>query len=390
KDLLAGAAEYLIIADQSFIPANGDTAHPLARYIQHRESQGWSIKLVSVQDVQMQYGGGMALPQAVTNYLKAADSAFGFTHVLLIGDDTYDYMDKLGHGSISYIPTMYRETAFIAHSPSDNALLDLDGKLGPDKASGRWPVRTLTDLEVVVTKTLDWEDNLQGPQHARSAVWITDAQDPNNPSFVDQAEKMIAEHKTPEAGGKATPWPAANIDRVYYDQVVAKPGISIGQTAREQFIAHIEDGKTITGYVGHGSTTGWSRWGLLRPGNISDMNNEGKPTLITTLTCYTSYFVSPLMDTLAHRLLNGYRIDAGGAQIAGVANGAVAVHGATTLSSYGTNELVAEEVLKQQMQNEETLGRAVQIASDKAAASGFRDVVVNWALLGDPTLKVTP
>ena len=116
KNLLGEPADYLIIADQSFIPAPGDTTHPLARYVARQEDQNWTIKVVSIQDIQSHYGGGMALPEAATNYLKAADQALGFTHVLLVGDDSYDYLDKLGLGSMSFIPTAYRKTTYISHT----------------------------------------------------------------------------------------------------------------------------------------------------------------------------------------------------------------------------------------------------------------------------------
>ena len=388
NDLLSEPAEYLIIADPAFIPAAGDGNHPLRRYIAHREAQGWTIRVLSIDDIQAHYAGGMALPEAVTNFLKAADKWFEYTHVLLLGDDNYDYLDKLGHGSLSFVPTVYTKTAYIPHTPSDGLLTDLDGDGVSDKAVGRWTVRTLTDLKVMVDKTLAWENSFDGPQHSRSAVWVTDSEDPNVPSFEAQAERMIKELVVPQADGSELPWPAENIDRVYIDAVESESGKSVSDTAREQMVLAIEEGKTITGFSGHGSPSTWTFQGLLRPEDVSLIDNEGKPTLISTLTCYTSYFVSPTTDTLAHRLMKGYRVDADGEEIPGVANGAVAVYGAATLSGYHENELVAKAIMQAQLQDRATLGEAVLTARRKAAELGLTDVVLNWALLGDPTLVV--
>ncbi|MCZ7597350.1 MAG: C25 family cysteine peptidase [Gammaproteobacteria bacterium] len=105
---------------------------------------------------------------------------------------------------------------------------------------------------------------------------------------------------------------------------------------------------------------------------------------VTTLTCYTSYFVSPYADTLANHLLNGYRVDAGGNRVAAAANGAVAVHGAATLSSFINNEAVAAEVLTRQLVGGDTLGEAIRkVRHGKAGAAAG-----SWTLLGDPTLTV--
>ena len=105
------------------------------------------------------------------------------------------------------------------------------------------------------------------------------------------------------------------------------------------------------------------------------------------MTCYTTYFVSTLNDTVAHRWMNGYREDASGEQIPGVANGAVAIHGAATLSDYNDNETFVRMVQEQQLAGA-TLGQAVEAARQEAHIRGMRDHVTNWTLLGDPTLRL--
>lgn len=389
-ELLSEPADYLLIVHPSFMPESGDGSHPLSRYMERRESQGWRVRAVALDAIQNAYGGGMALPEAVTRFLAAADEAFDYSHVLLVGDDSYDYLDKLGLGSVSFVPTMYTKANAIDHSPSDGLLTDLDGDGLSDKAVGRWPVRTATDLAVMVQKTLDWEDSVSGPRAMRTSVWVTDSEDPAVASFEAQAERMIGTLRTPLAGGADEPWPAEGIRRVYFDDVAAQPGMSVAQTARGELLDALAAGQTITGFVGHGAPTAWTFQGLLGPQHVSEMDNEGRPTLISTLTCYTSYFVSPNTDTLAHRLMKGYRKDSQGNEIPGVANGAVAVHGAATLSGYQDNESLARRALEHQLNDGDTLGEAIRKARTAAFEAGQLDTAKNWALLGDPTLTINP
>jgi hypothetical protein len=389
-DLLSQSADLLLVVHPSFMPDSGDESHPLNEYMARRESQGWRVRAVAVDEIQNAYGGGMALPEAVTRFLAAADEAFDYSHVLLVGDDSYDYLDNLGLGSVSFIPTVYTDTSTISHAPSDGLLTDLDGDGLSDKAVGRWPVRTLTDLEVMVRKTLDWEDSLSGPSQSRTSVWVADSEDPSVASFQSQAERMIGALRTPLAGGESEPWPQGNISRIYFDQVEARPGMSVVQTARGQLLEAVSEGQTITGFVGHGTPAMWTFQGLLTINHVTQMENEGRPTLVSTLTCYTSYFVSPTTDTLAHRLMKGHRVDAQGNEVPGVANGAVAVHGAATLSGYTDNESLARRALEHQLSDGNTLGEAIRKARAAAFRSGQLDTAKNWALLGDPTLTLEP
>ena len=375
--LAGGKADFLVIAHPAFLPASESEPHPLNDFLAQRRSDGWKVRSFDITEIQAEYGHGMALPGALTAFLAAADQQrFGYEHVLLVGSDSYDYMDRLGHGAVSFIPTRYTQTRFIRHTPSDALLADLDGDGLADKAIGRWPVRSLADLRSIVTKTLDWP-NIANPH---SAVWVTDSEDANSGSFRDQADRMID-----SLAGQG--WNEAMIDRVYFGDVEPRPGLSIADSARAEFFDRLAEGRALTGFVGHGSPSMWSFQGLVTPDDLTDLHNEGKPTLIGTMTCYTTYFVSPAGDTVAHRWMNGYREDAAGNAIPGIPNGAVAVHGAAVLSDYNHNEIFAGEVLNHQLAGQ-TLGRATLLARREAQLRNLGDLMVNWTLLGDPTLRL--
>jgi hypothetical protein len=371
--LLAGAPDLVVIAHPAFMPVDAFEAHPLNDYIAHRESQGWSVALVDLSAIQARYTNGMPLPQAVSRFLEAASSQYSFEHVLLVGGDSYDYHDRLGMGSLSFIPTVYGNTRYVPHAPSDALMSDLDGDGLGDKAIGRWPIRSMGDLRSIVQKTLDWDANMADQ---RTALWVADSEDPNVPSFAGQVERMLSPLRN--AG-----WSDSGFDSI----MIGTDHFDSADAARSQFFKLLQEGKALTGYTGHGSAGVWSFQGFLFPSDLSDLYNDGFPTLIGTMACYTSYFSSPSNDTVAHRWMNGFRLDRFGQPVPGAPNGAVAVHGAATLSNYAQNEVFASEVVSRQLEGL-TLGQSVLAARIEAQQRGITDLVVNWTLLGDPTIAL--
>jgi len=203
--------------------------------------------------------------------------------------------------------------------------------------------------------------------------------DPNLPSFESQAERLA---EAMIQGG----WLDTNIDRVHMNSI--GHGVGAATEARSNLFEVLAEGRSMTGFVGHGAPSAWTFQSLLFPSDIADLNNDGYPTLIGTLTCYTSYFVSPHNDTVAHRFMNGYRLGGDGEPIYGAPNGSVAIHGAATLSNYLQNEYFAERVIARQLEGA-TLGDAIQQTRVEAAERGVDDLVINWVLLGDPTLRLS-
>jgi len=369
--------DFIIIAHPAFLPISSGEIHPLNEFIDLKQAEGWTVGLFDITEIQTQYSGSMPMPEAVNRFLADADTRFDYEHVLLVGGDSYDYTNNLGLDSISFIPTHYSPTRFIPHTPSDALLADLDGDGLSDKAIGRWPVRSQGDLQSIVDKTIAWTND---PQPLSNGAFVTDTQDPSSGSFTAQAEGLIG--MLTKAG-----WGDAELARIYYDELTADAGLSVADTARGELFERLEAGRSLTGFVGHGSPSMWTFQGLLVPDDLNNLYNEGAPTLIGTMTCYTSYFVSPYSDTVAHRWMNGYREDGLGNPIPGVANGAVAVHGAATLSNYDENGRFAGDVLDFQLAGN-TLGQAVFLARQEAASRGMADLVINWTLLGDPTLRI--
>ena len=351
-DLLSGPAELLIISHPDFLAG-------LEPLVAAREAQGWTVKVVDVEDVYEQLGFGVFDPEAIHAYVAFAAENLGTEAVLLVGGDTYDYFDLLGLGSVSFIPSLYGRTGDIVRfAPADGLYADLDGDEVPDLAIGRFPVRTAADLEAMLDKTFAFEAG----RHRRSLVLAADDYDrPSRFDFTQASEQM--------AVLAPSDW---QVRRVYLDAL----GVS---EARSELLGEMNAGVAVTSFMGHSGPTAWSFDGLFSAADATALTNAGRPTVVTQWGCWTTYYVSPRHETLGDTLLlSGDR-------------GAAAVLGATTLTEARSERILGLEIFRRLFVPGETLGGAILEAKRRLAAledPAVLDVLIGWNLLGDPTLSV--
>lgn len=349
---------YVIIAHSLFI------GEALERYVQQRESEGWNIKVVDIEDIYTAFGYGMKTPEAIKKYLKMAKRQ-GVTHVQLVGAATYDYHDYLNTGSMSFIPSMYALTAkTIKYTPCD-ACLVLNKKDVPALAIGRWPVRTLEDIETVVNKTLAWESTAQSS--TKSGLFIADATD-KGVNFGQQMEETV--QKFVQKG-----W--TELTRVYLDDKITANNGDVETAvsdARSEILSTLSNGASVTSYSGHSSPSQWSFSGLLKESDIASVDNNNRTTLALPLACFATYADSPYINTMAHQLL-----------VEGE-NGAVAVYGAASVSYFGDNSLASKKVIDGLFKNK-TVGESVK-EMKQSLGSKYRDIIRSGTLQGDVTLKL--
>ena len=355
RRLLAGPTELLIISHPLFLEA-------LTPLVDAREDQGWGVKVVDLLDVYAAYSGGVIDPEAIRSYIAEARRRLGTEAVLLVGGDSSDTRDYLGLGSISFLPTLYAATdELIRFAPVDPLYGDVDGDGIPEIPVGRFPVRTPEEAENLVAKTLAYETI----GYSRTAVLAADGFDSAAGfSFSGVSEDLAA--RLP-AG-----W---QIERAYMQEL----GVS---AAKDALVGAIEGGRALTSYVGHSGPTVWSFSGLLTAAEAAALDNPGRPTVVTQWGCWTTYHVSPQWETMGHRFLTP------------AGRGAAAVLGSTTLTTANGERALGERIFHYLGQPGMTLGRAIVSAKENLAAEGdpadFREVLLGWTLLGDPTLVMTP
>jgi hypothetical protein len=347
---LENDADYLIITHPLFMNETLDT------YVAQRQSEGWKIKVVNVEDIYTAYSDGMAVPESIQRYISYA-SRRGVGHVQLIGASNYDYHNYLGLGAVSLIPSPYTLTnGFISYTPSD-AWYAMGKNNLPKVAIGRWPVRTVEEFEHIVKKTLSWQGD------TTSALLIADQTDQKGNIFTPQMEAM---EKTMEVSGYQT-------KDVYLDRFNEEYGEESAAVARDEIAHSLISGVSIVSYCGHGSPTQWSPVGLLKESDVDAIDTSSIAPVALPFSCMATYADSPMSNTLAHRLLTSQ-------------NGFVAVYGATTYSTYADNGMIIGKVFQRLTQGE-TLGEAI-MHSKHEIGNSYTDLIKNGNLLGDVTLRL--
>jgi hypothetical protein len=350
-DIVSGSGEYLVISHSDFL---GD----LGLLVEAREAQGWQVRVVDVDDVFNQFGFGIIDPQAIREYIAYAVQNMGTRAVLLVGGDTYDYLDYLGVGSLSFIPTFYTNTGSGAEfTPTDALLADGDGDQVPDVAIGRLPVRTSAELEAIIDKILDFETG----GHHYTAVYAADGDEPGTP-FTRTSLELVD-----ELPGN---W---YVTRAHIDE-------SHAEGARAALLASLNQGVAFASFVGHSGPNRWTFDGLFSSEDVEALTNDGAPAVVSQWGCWNTYFVEPEVETMAH----AFMLTPGG--------GAAAVLGASTITTFLEDDAFSQLLQRHLTTPGKPVGEAVLDAKRELALAnpGMLEVILGVNLLGDPAMVLAP
>ena len=344
-------AEYLIVSHPDFLQA-------IAPLAETRRADGYSVDAVDVNDLYRLFSGGVVDPNAIRDYVRFAAEARGTRFLLLVGGDTYDYKDRLGVGSISFIPSLYAATnAIVQYAPVDTLFADVDDDGLPELAVGRLPVRTVEELEILIGKILDYRQNTP----PGVALFASDALDIGaGLSFSDISSDL--------AGYLGPDWSVAHAD-------IDELGL---EAARAELLSRVESGVSLTHYFGHSGPTLWSFLQLFTTDDAAQLANQGLPSIFAQWGCWNTYYVTPTYDTMGHELLLGG--DRGGA----------AVLGAATLTEPESDLGLAREILPLLGERGWTIGGALTEAKRRLGQEHpeMVDIILGWTLLGDPAMAV--
>lgn len=358
QDLHSLESDYLIVAHPTFI---GDT---LDEFVAFKTELGFNVRVVDWLEIVNTYGYGNNTPAALDNFLSAANQLYTTPNILLVGGHTYDYFGITDDNIVNFIPSHYRPVNVFAYTATDNPYADLDGDNVPELAIGRWPVRSLTDLQTIIKKTKDWHQNRENNPY-QSAYLLAQATDGQSLDFTEQLNGRVQS-------------PLSLLDEMDSISILSLDNLPEGVTdpvafTRTSLAEQINNGTDIISFSGHGSPTAWGFQNIINTSFIQSLENQGEPVLLMPLACYISHYESVTTNTLAHQWLFAGDI------------GAAAIHGASVLGEYRENGLFAERYLRKS-KTSTTLGEAILKAKQELGSQN--EMLHNWALLGDPTLPI--
>ena len=171
-----GNADFVIITYKDFV----QSIQPFAAY---KQSQGYQVTVVDVEDIYDEFSYGIHSPYAVKDFLN-----WTYLHwpkqpqyVLLAGSGSLDPKGYEGLGNLDFVPTKLIDTSSM-ETASDDWLVDFNNDGTPQMSIGRLPVRTAMEASDLINKIIGYEQS----GLAKAAVLVSDISDnadfntPNN------------------------------------------------------------------------------------------------------------------------------------------------------------------------------------------------------------------
>ena len=341
-------ANEIIITHPDFI-AN------LAPLVRLREEQGLSVKVVTIGEIFDAFNFGERSPYAVRAFLQGAVQHWRTRpqFVLLAGRASLDPRNYLGFGDLDFVPTRLIDTAALK-TASDDWFTDFNQTGYATLATGRLPISTAADAELIISKIVGYE-------HGTSAgSW--------NQQALVVADQNIGANFSITANNVATTFAKSLvITKILGDQLDP-------QTAKQQILDAINAGQALVNYTGHGSVEQWSFSDLLDDSNAAALQNGDKLPVFLIMDCLNGFFQDVYTVSLAQSLLLSQN------------GGAVAVWASSGFTDAGPQANMDISLTSLLASNPKlALGKAILAA--KSAVTDT-DVRRTWILFGDPAMRI--
>lgn len=375
-------ADYILLAPSEWI----SNVQPLAA---QRAPLG-RVKVVDVQQVYDEFSYGMVSDQAIRDFLEYAYYHWQSpqpAYVLLAGSGNYDSqwtaeksMIPVHMGLVDpWVGMVGTDNYFVAFKQ----LTDL-----PFLSIGRLPARTAAELDGIIAKLLDYENNAPATAWRKKVLFITDNGYESN-GVIDPAGNFW--DFSEEVAGDAYYFPSPMVaDRIYYNPCTNTgtypwcdissyaPSYSTVGSVRTGLLAGIASGHLIVNYVGHGAPTSWahSMFELSDIASLTRSPGDSRYPFMLPMTCLDGAFQSGSFDSMAEAIV---RLPQGGAV------GSFAPSGLGVAVGHDYLDRGFFEALTQggkPRAGQAAIAAKVKLFTEGGGGSG--DLIDTYNLLGDP------
>ncbi len=379
----AAPVDHIIITHRDF-------AVEAQRLVQFHQQSGLRSILVTTDQIFNEFSGGSPDPVAIRNFVKmyhdrfGADSANRLRYLLLLGDASFDYLDRLNENT-QFVPAYQNNIAldplntytsddffgFLDDHEDINSGLVLNDL---DIGIGRVPARNPVDVKNFIDKVESYHNPASFGPWRNTLSFIADDEDQNlhlqDAEIVTSAVKEVAPvfdvHKIyldayrQESGSTGTSYPAAN------------------QASNNQVL----NGTLIWNFNGHGGPTRLAEETILDQQAVNSWENANRLPLFITATCDFAPYDNPRIHSLGENILLRPK------------TGAIALMTTTRTVFAFSNRVMNENYLRialEPLPNGEyrRLGDAVKDAKNYTYQHSA-DITNNrkFTLLGDPGLRL--
>lgn len=368
-------ADYIIVTHADFAAA----VQPLADY---RASQGLRVRVVDVQDVYDEFGGGLMSAEAIRDFVAYAYNNWpkpAPSYLLLVGDGTYDFRHYQSTAPTFVPPYLAMVDPDAGETATDNRFVAVTANdILPDLNVGRLPANTAAEATAMVNKILAYEG--QSKPWTKQVLFVTDDLEGGGGDFYAYSDG-IADGTAMYNGSEVKILPADyTANKVYLGKTCDLSNPTTSVECRAQIINKINSGSLMVSYVGHGVKTYWAAEHLYDATALSSLTNAGKLPVMLPMTCNEGYFIDPAESSLSEI---GVRMEN---------KGAIASWAPTGFGLAPGHDYLERGLFLAVFQDGKALGSGATAAKlylvANAPPNTYTDLIDTFLLLGDPALRV--
>jgi hypothetical protein len=368
---LHGLGEYdmIIVTHPSFL----EQANRLAEF--HYNQDNMSVVVVRLPDIYHEFSSGAADITAIRDFVKMmydkASANREPDYLLLFGDASYDYKDRIANNS-NFVPTWESKESLnpVSSYITDDYFGLLDGDNMVDIGIGRLVVATAQQAKTAVDKIIHYGTNTDLVMNDwRNIICLIGDDEDQNLHFND-SEKLAMQIDTLNKN--------INIDKIYLDAYTQESTPSGEQYPKvtEDITNRVNRGALVINYVGHGGELGLAHERIVKVADINGWGGFNNMPVFLTATCEFSRFDDPK------------RVSAGELVFLNPNGGGISLFTTTRATYAGGNAKLNKNFFAYCLSETEgkhwRMGDVIRLAKN---ASGSDDNTRKFALLGDPALN---
>lgn len=301
----AAPADYLVIGPRAFQSA-------CAPFMAYRAStSGLATRYVAIEDIYDAFGLGIADPLAIRRFLRHTYRQWPApapVYALLVGDGSYDFLDRTLSQSVSHVPPYIvpddesvsdDNYVYFGDKQVLNVESDQSGNPFPDMLIGRWPAKTAADIQNIAAKIEDYESNASlGAWRSR---FVLVADDEFGDRSVGSVNEIFHVRDAEDIANSYIP-PQYDIQKIYLTEYpfdnpgcknpnatgCRKPGVNAA------IVSALNNGAGIFDYIGHGNKDLLAHERVFqRTVELPTLTNAGMATAVFTFSCSIGFFDDP-------------------------------------------------------------------------------------------------
>ena len=363
------AADMIIVTAEEFT----SQAEELANL--HRQYDGMSVFVISVDQVFDEFGWGIPDPVAIRDFIAYAYARWAKqpAYLLLFGGGHFDFRTLLSGSEPNKIPPYeYSGSSLNDSRAADDFFCYVSGDdRYPDLAAGRIPAWTVEEAQIVTDKIVSY---VSEPSFGRWRSLVTFLGDDEKTTSGKENEithitssEYVAEHVVPERFNKKKIF-LTEYPEQYTTQRRLRP------QARQALLDQINRGTVFVNYIGHGNKFVLTHeWVFHRDVDIPLLENSTMLPVFYGATCAFAQYDDPDDRSFAEALVTAR------------GKGGIGSVGASRFCSSIPNEALNRVFMRLLFQDGLSLGQALQMAKPFVSYTSNNEL---YHLLGDPALRL--